>query len=313
MSKSFLRKAGKAVFIDRDMVKAHELLSDGEGVVGLMGLPLSKTSISHSGAHLSPTTIRGVLASYSTYAVSTDHDLKDERILDVGDVWMHPTDLNESRNRIRRSVEETIERFPDRPMIYLGGDHGISYPIISGWKNSKGRIGVIQFDAHHDLRNVEDGGRTNGTPFRSLLEDGIMEGKHLIQIGIRDYSNSRANTEYGRSQGVTIYTMDDVLIQGITSIMKKSLDYLQKAVDVIYVSVDVDVLDQAYAPGCPAIGPGGMTSRELILGVKEAASYEKVRAMDIVEIDPTVDFRDMTSRIGAHLVLRFLEGKAKRH
>ena len=71
--------------------------------------------------------------------------------------------------------------------IVLGGDHSISFPSITGFANSKGKVGIIQFDAHHDLRNLDDGGPSNGTPFRSLLENGVITGKQLVQIGIRNF------------------------------------------------------------------------------------------------------------------------------
>jgi formiminoglutamase len=172
-------------------------------------------------------------------------------------------------------------------------------------------VGVIQFDAHHDLRNTADGGRSNGTPFRSLIEQGVIDGENLIQIGIRNFSNSKPYSEYGLDNGVTIYTMRDVREHGIEKIIETSLSSLREKVDAIYVSVDMDVLDQAFAPGCPAIGPGGMDSMTLLDAISLLANEQKVQGMDIVEIDPTIDFRDMTSRIAAHIILTFLTNKQK--
>ena len=311
----FLKEAGKAVFQDRYVKKASELLhtwngSQG-GIVGMIGAPLSKPSISHSGAAFAPGAIRKMLSSYSTYSIEENIDLSDLVITDYGDIVMHPTDLVHSQERIAETIEQIVSVNPDILLIVLGGDHSVSYPSISGFQKRWKKIGVIQFDAHHDLRNFEDGGPTNGTPFRSLIESGTIQGSHLIQIGIRDFANSKAYTEYGKQHGVSIYTMKDVRNREMKEIIEESVRQLEKEVDAIYVSVDMDVLDQAFAPGCPAIGPGGMDSASLLDAVALLGECDIVKAIDIVEIDPTVDFRDMTSRTAAWVIMQFLKGKKK--
>ncbi len=190
--------------------------------------------------------------------------------------------------------------------ILLGGDHGVSFPSIRAFQESFGRVGMIQWDAHHDVRNIEDGGRTNGTPFRSLIEGEYLKGEDLVQIGIRDFSNAKKYHDYTIEKGIKVYTMDEVDEKGIVSIITNEIDRLSQKVDFIYLSVDMDAVDQAFAPGCPAIGPGGLTSRELTKSIAAAAKHEKVKAMDIVEIDPSKDFRDITSRLAAHAMLRFM-------
>lgn len=308
-----LYPAGKAVFKDSEVTKAHELIVpwNGEKVdgFGILGAPLSKPSISHSGAAEAPGTIRKALSSYTTYAIGDEVDLKDIRLTDFGDVRMHVTDLIESQQRIEDTFREVFAAHPNMTPIIFGGDHSTSCPSIKAFAETRGTVGVIQFDAHHDLRNLEDGGPSNGTPFRGLIEAGTLKGEHLVQIGIRDFSNSREYHDYGKKHGVTIYTMEDVRERTIIDILKESVAYLKDKVDVLYVSVDMDVLDQAFAPGCPAIGPGGMDSRTLLEAIEFLGGQPFVRGMDIVEIDPTIDFRNMTSRVAAHVVLNFLKGK----
>lgn len=315
MSLSHLKKAGDAVFVDSNVTKANEIVTAWDGNdasnFSLIGVPLSKTSISHSGASFAPASIRKMLSSYSTYHIEDGIDLKDFRVTDFGDITMHVTDFEESRNRIKSTISDLLNQYKGTIPIILGGDHGISFPSISAFAESRGKIGVIQFDAHHDLRNINDGGRSNGTPFRSLIDEGILKGEHLVQIGLRNFSNSSPYTEFGISHGVTIYTMRDVRLLGIQKIINDSLHQLSLEVDAIYISLDMDVLDQAFAPGCPAIGPGGMDSQTLIDGICYLASHPKVCGMDIVELDPTIDFRDMTSRIAAHVILNFLVEKVK--
>ncbi|PAV31444.1 formimidoylglutamase [Virgibacillus profundi] len=306
-----LKPAGEAVFKDSYTTKARELLeaySPGmQREIAVVGVPLSKASISHSGASFAPTTIREALQSYTTYSGEEGMEIAD-RIIDFGDIYMNPTDVTQNQERITEGLTDVFATETAGNWMILGGDHSISYSSIKAFAEKK-TVGVIQFDAHHDLRNTEDGGPTNGTPFRRLLEDSIIRGENLTQIGIRDFTNSGAYDEYAKEQSVTVYTMADVDRLSLNQILEIEIQRLAKVVDVIYLSVDMDVLDQAFAPGCPAIGPGGMDSKTLLKGILFASHYEKVQAMDIVEIDPTIDFRNMTSRIAAYVMLQFIKGK----
>lgn len=307
-----LKPAGTAIFKDRYTTKAKELLgkwSPGkQAMYGLVGLPLSKPSISHSGAAFAPGTIREALQSYTTYSGENNLELTDE-IIDFGDLSMHPTDIIGSQRRLYEGLSDILQTDAASNWFLLGGDHSVSYSSVKAFQGKYGSIGVIQFDAHHDLRNTEDGGPTNGTPFRRLLEDEVITGTNLVQIGIRDFTNAKAYNDYALEQGITVYSMEDVNRESIESILTREIEALSKRVDLIYISVDMDVLDQAFAPGCPAIGPGGMDSRTLLQGIQIVAQHSMVKAMDIVEIDPTIDFRNMTSRVAAYVLLEFMKGK----
>nr|WP_237563764.1 formimidoylglutamase [Halalkalibacter okhensis] len=279
--------------------------------VGLIGAPLSKSSISHSGACFAPGTIRKALSGYSTYSIEDTIDLAKWIIQDLGDVSMHVTNIEESQNRVYETILQLFKEHPSWLPIVLGGDNSITYPSIKGYQEAKGEVGVIQFDAHHDVRNLEDGGPSNGTPFRSLLESKTINGANLVQVGIRDFSNSKPYHDYVNNHGVTVYTMKDVRHTSMKELMETSLKKLEKSVDSIYVSVDMDVIDQAQAPGCPAIGPGGMDTVDLFEAISYLGEHPMVGGLEIVEVDPTVDFRDMTSRVAAHVILNFLKGKQR--
>ncbi|WP_061808944.1 formimidoylglutamase [Rossellomorea vietnamensis] len=310
-----IKPAGKAQFKDRYTTKAAELLipwvEGKKGDIAIIGAPLSKPSISHSGASFAPDAIRRCLNSFTTYNIERGTDLADDNktIIDFGDIIMHPTSIEESHQRIYESTKVAVSTNAAPFTIILGGDHSITTSTVKAIKETKGTVGIIQFDAHHDLRNTEDGGPTNGTPFRRLLEGGHIQGEHLIQIGIRNYANAKAYHDYAIEQGVTVYTMKDVRPQNITKLIQESLAQLESKVDTIYLSVDMDVLDQAFAPGCPAIGPGGMHPDTLTEAVQTALHHPKVHTMDIVEIDPTLDIRDMTSRVASLLLLSTLQNK----
>ncbi|MEH7237505.1 formimidoylglutamase [Bacillus sp. JJ1562] len=306
----FLTPGQPANFKDQFVTKVTECMNSyqkgAKADIGIIGLPASKSSISSSFAADAPKTIRGALNAYTTYSGEKNLDYKNTTMLDFGDVHTHPTNLVETTDRLYISVKEMLQTNACKRHIMLGGDHGVSYPSIRAFQEYYGRIGVIQWDAHHDVRNLEDGGRTNGTPFRSLLEGGFLNGEDLTQIGIRDFTNARVYHDYVKNKGVTVYTMNDVDRIGIVPIIQKEVDRLAQKVDFIYLSVDMDVVDQAFAPGCPAIGPGGLTSRELLSSISESTKHPKVKAMDLVEIDPSKDIRDITSRLAANVMLRFM-------
>ncbi|WLD94168.1 formimidoylglutamase [Alkalihalobacillus sp. AL-G] len=306
----YLKSSGTAGFHDRHVTKAAEIVEAWDKVgkitdAGIIGAPLSKPSISLSGASQAPAAIRQMFSALSTYAIEDEKDLASKRMIDLGDIEMHLTDIPGSHRRIYETMASLLHAHPEMFPIVLGGDHSISFPSIRAFAEQKGKVGIIQFDAHHDLRNREDGGTGNGTPFRALIEENVIEGDQLVQIGIRNFSNSRPYHEFGEQHGVTIFTMKDVRDQGAARIVREAIQQLKGKVDIIYISLDMDVLDQAFAPGCPAIGPGGMTSDALLECIPVIAQEPMVKGMDIVEIDPTVDFRNMTSKLAAYVILTF--------
>ncbi|MFC0471874.1 formimidoylglutamase [Halalkalibacter kiskunsagensis] len=310
----YLQKANRS-FVDREVTKVGDIIHEWNASnirgVGLLGAPLSKSSISHSGACFAPGTIRKALSGFSTYAIEDGIDLAEWDIQDLGDITMHVTDITESQNRVYKTVASLLKENPTWLPIILGGDNSITYPTVKGFSKAKGNVGVIQFDAHHDVRNLMDGGPSNGTQFRSLLETETIEGKNLIQVGIRNFSNSKPYHDYVNKKDVTIYTMKDVRNKKMVDIMKESIHTLKPRVESIYISVDMDVVDQSQAPGCSAIGPGGMDAVDLFEAITYLGEQPMVEGLEIVEVDPTVDFRDMTSRVAAHVILHFLKGKQK--
>ncbi|MEW4282105.1 formimidoylglutamase [Priestia koreensis] len=303
------------LFQDQYVTRASELLQkwQGEGVhsYGLIGVPLAKTSISHSGAHLAPAAFRQSLSGFTTYAAESGCDLQRERIIDFGDIAMHATDVIESHKRIKDTLYELLQKNEKLFPIIIGGDHSVSYPAIAAFQQARGKTAVIQFDAHCDVRNLHDGGVTNGTPFRKLLEEKHIEGDYLYQVGIRNFVNSEAYIHYVKQAGVRMVTMEHVTAVGIQNVMQNILHEVEQKADHLYVSLDMDVLDQAYAPGCPAAAPGGMSSSVLIEALSLIARSPLFSGIDLVEVDPTVDFRSMTSKLSAYMVLSVLEKRIR--
>ncbi|MFY0546198.1 formimidoylglutamase [Brevibacillus sp. H7] len=281
--------------------------------VALIGAPLSKSSISFSGAHLHPAAFRQLFSAFTTYDFEEDIDLQPLRVRDLGDIVMHITDIAQCHRNIEQAYEEVFRRFPTVVPCLVGGDHSITYPALAGLNRVLGkRIGVIQFDAHLDVRDTRYGGRSNGTPIRSLVEEEVVRGEDIVTIGLRSFANSREYRQYAEHQGISLYTARQVHKEGIQEILRQAIDRLSPKVDAVYVTVDIDVLDQSDVPGVPAIGPGGLSPYDLFEAVQKLGQWNKTVAMDMVCVDPSKDTRDRTSRVSLHVFLHFLVGLYKR-
>lgn len=201
---------------------------------------------------------------------------------------------------------------PDRAVLVLGGDNSITRPGVHAAAGPGGleRTGLLTLDAHHDLRPL-DGGLTNGNPVRALLEDGLP-GWNVVQVGINRMANSPAHAAASEEAGISVVTADEARGRGVATVVSEALGALDRRVDAIYVDLDVDVLDRAHAPACPGSRPGGLTPGEVQAAARVAGAHPKVRAMDIVEVDPERDVADVTVLAAASFLLAFAAGLATR-
>ncbi|TVY01020.1 formimidoylglutamase [Paenibacillus cremeus] len=314
----YIKSPQEAIFRDRLETKAADWIQPWDGVeallAALIGIPLSKTSISHSGASFTPAAIRTALRSFTTFSMEYQVDLQHLPVRDLGDIQMHVTDLAECRRRIYEALLSVFTAMPQTVPLIVGGDHSVSFPSVQAFAEAHPgtTIGVIHFDAHHDVRHPQDGGLTNGTPFRSIVESGAVEGRNIAQIGIRGFMNSEAYYNYAVGSGMHVFTSREVRRQGIDSILRQALAAVTQRAELLYVSFDMDVLDQSFAPGCPAIGTGGLDAWDALDALHHLGTLPQVRAIDFVCIDPNVDVRNVTSRLAVQLMLTFLAGVAKR-
>jgi formiminoglutamase len=183
-------------------------------------------------------------------------------------------------------------------------------PAVHGLTDPLARCGLITLDAHFDLRDL-DHGLTNGNPVRALLGDGLP-GENIIQIGIQPFANSRLYADVAREAGITIMTMDQVRAHDVETLLNEALEYLSENVETIYVDLDIDVLDRIYAPATPGSRPGGLTPWELRRVAWLCGVHPKVRAIDLVEVDPTQDIADVTVFSTALCLLSFASGLVTR-
>jgi formiminoglutamase len=291
---------------DENWPRANTLFTAGLNAsdFALIGIPAHKSSLSPTSANLTPAAIREALARYSTFAGSTKTDLTKLAMVDLGDVT--DPDFADGEAKVAAAVENLLANH--KLVMALGGDNSITYSVARGLWKDLSNVGVITFDAHHDLRD----GQSNGSPIWRLIQAGLP-GKNIVQIGISDFANSAAYSKRAEDNGITVIDRAMMRSQSIEKIVTDALAIAGANGREIYVDVDVDVCDRSVAPACPASVPGGITADELRNAVRLVANDSRVRAIDITEIDAALDTPDQrTIRLAALLVLEAAAGVASR-
>jgi arginase family enzyme len=176
------------------------------------------------------------------------------------------------------------------------------------------QIGVIHFDAHHDLREAHFGAESSGVPLRKALnvEGAPLGGRNQVQIGIAEFANAPAHAEYAREQGVRVIGNLEVFERGLDDCVGEALERAGDGTDAIYVTVDVDAIDHAQAPGTAAPNPNGLDARDIYRALRRIARVPETVGLDVVEISPSLEHGNLTANVGAMLVLSFLAGVAER-
>lgn len=246
-----------------------------------VGIPLDENSSFLKGAALAPEMIRAALQSDSSNKFSEDG-------LDLGsnDIWFDGGDLRlTSMPHAFREIESGITKFLNdgHNVISLGGDHSITYPIIKAFASKYSGLNILHIDAHADLYDVFEGSRlSHACPFARIMEEKLAS--RLTQVGIRTL-NQHQRDQIKRFQ-VKTYEMKD---------WRDDLDLKLEA--PLYISLDLDALDPAFVPGVSHYEPGGFTTRQVISILRQAKG--KVVGADIVELNPSRDYNDMTAMVAA--------------
>ncbi len=278
--------------------------SDPSADIALIGVPAHKGSISPTNADQTPDAIRSALARYSTYSTSQGVDLSGQSFIDLGNI--DSPDGAEGVARVGAFVSGLLENH--KLIIALGGDNSITYSVASGLWPDLSKIGLITFDAHHDLRD----GRSNGSPVWQLILAGLP-GKNIVQIGIADFANSAEYGQRARENGITVISRAQFRGMTMAEVIKKALQIAGADGREIYVDLDVDVCDRSVVPACPAAMPGGISADELRQAALLLGADKRVRAIDITEIDAAADSDDQrTVRLAALMVLEAAAGFATR-
>jgi formiminoglutamase len=193
--------------------------------------------------------------------------------------------------------------------VLLGGDNAATWHAMRALAGDElAEWGLITLDAHLDLRD----GRSNGSPVRQLLEDGL-DGHHVVQVGLADFSNSARYAQRAHDAGITVISRDSMRHQSIEDAATHALVIAGSGGRPVFVDIDMDAADRSVVPACPAAAPGGLGADEMRRFVRAVTHGAQVRAMDITEIDPQLDSHDeRTVRLAALLVLEALAGLRRR-
>lgn len=255
--------------------------------VAFIGIPYDAGSTFQRGAAKAPDIIRKSLYSEHTNLFSENGiDLsKDRALLDLGNLSLE-NDRISAFETIENNIAEIITN--DIPLISLGGDHSITYPILKGITSKHKTLSVIQFDAHPDLYPDYKGERySHASPFARIMEDGLVSS--LTQIGIR--ANTDIQRNFSKDYNIETIGMDD--IQDI-------MNYELLSDNPVYISIDIDCLDPAFAPGVSHPEPGGISVRFLLDLLARIDSH--IVGVDIVEYNPDRDINNLTACVCAKLI-----------
>ena len=290
--------------------RASDWLAAGGSPTGrrlaVVGVPLSRTSISPSGAHTTPGAVRAALRRFSTFHAGLDVDLEALHVTDHGDLEVAALGGTEALTETSAALAR-LE--PADLVVLLGGDNAVTRPAMRTLL-PLASSGLLTLDAHHDVRGFH-AGPTNGTPVRGLIEDGLP-GRQVVQIGLGALSNSRAYRTWCQDRGVTLISAEQARDEGVGTVVRRELDRLALTCSGLYVDLDVDVVDRAFVPGCPGARPGGLTPSELLAAAVEAGRHRAVRAIDVVEVDATADPTGITVDLAAMCLLSAAAGLVAR-
>jgi formimidoylglutamase len=281
----------------------------------IVGVPYDGASVVRTGSRHGPDAVRQGFMYFTTYSSRDRRTMTDLRAADIGDVQVVLTDMEGTFRRISETVRLLVSRGIVPAMI--GGDHSIAFPNLRGVMEAMGpgkKLGIIHFDAHHDLRKAHLGAESSGVPFRKALElpGTLLSGRNLVQIGMAEFTNSPQLDDYAKEMGVTVISGLEVHERGIDSVVEQALQIAGEGTDAIYLSVDIDVLDHSQAPGTAAPNPFGLSARELQLALRRIGQSNKLIGADLVEISPPFDPRNITGSTGASLILSLLYGLSAR-
>jgi agmatinase len=252
--------------------------------------------------------VREKLTHGTCYNPALDVDISEGLdVVDFGDVRVEHTDVLETHDRVERVCTALTER--GVVPVTVGGDHSLTYPTAKGMMNAvDGDVGVINVDAHHDVRHSHGGELSSGTPFRRLLEDdaGQLDHENFVEYGLSGWHNSKYYVDWLRENDTEIITTRDIRAEGVVETAERALERATDGTEAVFLSIDIDVLDAGVSPGTTAPSPGGLLTHELLEAVFRMGRHGAVRGADLMEVAPPLEANDTTAMVGAAVVTQFL-------
>jgi agmatinase len=277
--------------------------------VAVLGVPFDSGVSYRPGARFGPGHIREssrLLRPYNPAQLVSP--FAGQQVADAGDVAVNPFSLDEAIATIERTARGLLERVGC--LLTLGGDHTIALPLLRAVSAVHGPVAVVHFDAHLDTWDTYFGAAyTHGTPFRRASEEGLLDQSGCLHVGVRGslYTEDDLVQDAGLGfQAVSAPELDHLGVTGMTERIRERVGGRP-----VYVSVDIDVLDPAHAPGTGTPEAGGMSSRELLAALRTFGQLNLVGA-DIVEVAPAYDHAQITGIAAAHVGYELLSALAAR-
>lgn len=263
---------------------------DADYDIALVGVPYDGGVSYRSGARFAPAHVRTASSLGRGYHWSRgEHLWSSKKIADIGDCPTVPVDQKKTYQRIEKFFNALLKN--NKKFIAVGGDHSTTLPILRCLKKKYGKLSLVHFDAHLDTYPAAWGCEYHhGTFARHAVEEKLVEGRNIFQIGLRGPLASREDLDFVKKHKLNATTVDDIRIQGLEKFIAK----LPEIKGPTYISFDIDCLDPAYAPGTGTPVPGGLTTYET-QRILRALNIKNLVGADVVEVSPPYDHSDITA------------------
>ncbi len=271
--------------------------------VAVLGLPFDSGTSFRPGARFGPEAVRAGSKLLRPYHLGLDVEpWTTLQLADAGDVAINPFDIIEAVGQIEAAANALYSKA--NQIVSIGGDHTVALPLLRAAHARHGPVAVVHFDAHLDTWDTYFGARyTHGTPFRRASEEGLLARDHCAHVGIRNSVYALADFDDDRRLGFATVSTLDVARRGVDEAIDRVRDRVGDL--PVYVSIDIDVLDPAHAPGTGTPEPGGLTTRELQMILDGMADLDLIGA-DVVEVSPAYDHAQLTTLAAANVIYELL-------
>jgi len=271
--------------------------------IGLIGVPWDSGTTNRPGPRHGPRQLRDastmIRAEHPTTGI---RPFEAANCADLGDVGPNPASIEDTLERVTAAFK-LLKGQGIRPLM-AGGDHLSSLPVLRGIA-ADAPLGMIHFDSHTDLYHSYFGGQmyTHGTPFRRAIEEGLLDPKRVVQIGIRGTMYDAEDLDFASENGVRVIRIEDFFRRGVDDVMAEARDIVGS--DPIYVSYDIDFVDPAFAPGTGTPEVGGPTSFQALEVCRHLHGLD-ICGADLVEVSPPFDATGATAFLGASIMFELL-------
>lgn len=271
--------------------------------LAVWGIPFDTGVSYRPGARFGPSHVRASSRLLRPYNPAVDvSPFAERQVADAGDIGVNPFDLSEAIKEIENGSRALHERA--KKIISMGGDHTIALPLLRTMAATHGPVAVVHFDAHLDTWNTYFGAAyTHGTPFRRASEEGLIDRDGSLHVGVRGPLYSKNDLSEDGDLGFDIFSAIEFDHLGFQGAIERIAARVEDR--PIYVSIDIDVLDPAHAPGTGTPEAGGITSRELLGIIRSLREFNIVGA-DVVEVAPAYDHAEITGIAASHVIYELL-------